>query len=65
MSSIPPTSFQHNTEPDDELSVYDGQQLIGFVRMRNGKFEALDLRHHAIAVFDSVRAAMRACRNVS
>jgi len=65
MSQLPPTNFQRNTERDDELSVYDGQQLIGFVRMREGMFEALDLRHHAIAVFDNVRAAMRACRNVS
>jgi hypothetical protein len=65
MSSIPPTSFQHNTERDDELAVYDGQRLIGFVRARDGMFEALDRGHHAIAVCESVRAAMRACRNVS
>jgi hypothetical protein len=65
MSQLPPTSFTHNTERDDEFAVYDGQQLIGFVRARNRMFEALDRGHHAIAVFDTAHAAMRACRNVS
>jgi hypothetical protein len=65
MTHLTPTSFQHNTEQDDALSVYDGQTHVGFVRVRNGKFEALDLGGHAIAVFDNVRAAMRACQRVS
>jgi hypothetical protein len=59
MSSIPSPEFQHN-KCDGELVVYNGRELVGFIRSHNGIFEALDRHHRAIAVFNSVRAAMRA-----
>jgi hypothetical protein len=48
------------TQPLD-VAVYDGREILGHVRERDGKFEALDLKRRVIGVFTSMRDAARAC----
>jgi hypothetical protein len=66
MSDIPPTSFTYNTERDDELAVYSGRELLGYVRAEPGaKFWAISRDRLLVGTFDDIRAAMRACANAS
>jgi len=56
-------SHQHHRHSDHaqpELAVYDGQDRVGAIRRRNGRFIAIDARNRELGRFETLRNAIRA-----